>query len=143
MPGQTGLRQDTPRMLALPLGSRRNRRLAAILHAWMLLAFLVGVVGSSMGQVKSHGVAALGTLKHGSYCCSGDGPSHAHDEEGLPVIGEEAGHPHHSEDHSHDRVHALPPRLALGLPDLFRWQAAAGDWAALLTAFRLERPPRA
>jgi hypothetical protein len=112
-------------------------------HVWVLLVFLAGIVLSSVGQMKSHGLANLGTVQHGSDCCSDDGHGHAHDEDGFAAFNDGVGHPHHSGDHSHDRAHALPPQLALGIPDASRWQSAIGHWTALLTAYRLERPPMA
>jgi hypothetical protein len=123
--------------------SRRQRRLVAGVNAWVLLVFVLGIVLSSVGQMKSHGLSALGAAEHCADCRSDDGHAHAHDDDGVAALSEAAGHPHHSGDHSHDRAHTWPPDLAVGMSDPSRWRWLIDIWIALLSAYRLERPPMA
>jgi hypothetical protein len=122
---------------------RRPCRLLASFHTWILLVFLAGIVASSVGQFKSHGLAAFGAIQPGIVCCSDAGRGHAHDEDEVAAPDEPVGHAHHSDDHSHDRAHALPADLLLDVLDPSRWRATVVHWTARLTAYRLERPPMA
>lgn len=106
---------------------------------WLvLLALLVGSVMASMGNVTSHGLAALAAVHQ-------DAHTHQEDADTSHPSGTNTAtdHAHHGADHSHDKAHALPQAWTSGAAQPPSWLSAARPWIELVEAFRLERPPMA
>lgn len=111
-------------------------------HAWVVLVLVLGALVSSLGQVRSHGLAAMAVAQHTDH---GDhGHVHETDELEGEVLSGDTGHVHHNHaDHSHDKAHALPsalPWAALAVPV---WRPLTHPLRAGRTVPRLERPPMA
>ena len=109
---------------------------------WVLLMFMVGMNFSSVGETSSHGLAAISMAMHVTAPTSGDSDEHLHQGEAIGVDQSEGGdHPHHAADHSHDKVHALPPAWGKSDFELPRGSGLVRSWRELIQASRLERPP--
>lgn len=112
------------------------------LRVWVLAVLMVGTLVSSLGQVSSHGIAAVAAFQHESEVEHG----HAHEDDASlapPAHGELAHVHHNSADHSHDKAHALPAQLALAQTASPVWWALAHPLSPGRLVFWLDRPPMA
>lgn len=112
------------------------------LRVWVLAVLMLGMLVSSLGQVSSHGIAAVAAAQHDGEV--GHGHSHEEDVSSAQPAGSDVVHVHHnSADHSHDKAHALPTRLTLAQTAAPVWWALAHPLAPGRMVFRLDRPPMA
>jgi hypothetical protein len=113
------------------------------------MVFLLGTVISSVGNMNSHGIAAIASVGHADSAGSDTehDRAHGHAHEGGSskwVIGSHgagADHPHHGADHSHDKAHSLPITWDVAAPQLPVWTGHARLWIEMVEPSRLERPP--
>jgi hypothetical protein len=120
---------------------------------WLvLLAFVFGVVVSSVGTVRSHGIAALAqALPHAVLTQANHAHGHAHEEANDDAHGASAtldpdapvAHAHHGVDHSHDTAHVLPMAWPSIAPHPPAWAGLERALRETVRSARLERPPRA
>lgn len=112
------------------------------LRVCVLAVLMLGTLVSSLGQLSSHGIAAVAAVQHDSDV--GHGHSHEDDVPSAARAGADGAHAHHnSADHSHDKAHALPAQLALAQTAAPVWWALAHRLAPGRLVFRLDRPPMA
>lgn len=111
----------------------------------ILLGMLFGTMVSSMGGVKSHGLAEFAASQHHVDDISPDAQGHSHDEDGAKPALSDAGadHAHHGADHSHDKSHVPPNAMTVAISMAASRPVTARPWVELVEAFRLERPPMA
>ena len=110
---------------------------------WLVLVvFLFGMITSSIGGMKSHGLAAISATLP---TAAGEPHGHMHaDHGGEPAMVDQStavDHPHHGADHSHDKAHALPAVWSSVTPQLPGWWGRVRQWIEMIQASRLERPP--
>lgn len=130
--------------LRIPSSLRPTR--AALGMRWLvLIVIMFGTVISSIGLTNSHGLAAIVAEHHLAPSSSDEPHGHVHEDPGgeltLVDLGADAGHPHHSIDHSHDKAHALPVAWGSATPQLPSWRVRVRPWIEMVQASRLERPP--
>ena len=112
------------------------------LRVWVLAVLMLGTLVSSLGQVSSHGIAAVAAAQHDSEV--GHGHAHEDDQPMVQSAHGEATHAHHnSADHSHDKAHALPALLAITQTATPVWWSLAHPLVPGHLMFRLDRPPMA
>lgn len=112
------------------------------LRVWVLAILMLGTLASSLGQLSSHGIAAMATFQHDEEVEHG----HAHEDDvslASPTHDAPTHVHHNSADHSHDKAHALPAQLALAQTATPVWRALAHPLAPGRLVFRLDRPPMA
>ena len=120
--------------------------LASLALQWLVLLALVGgILVSSIGATRSHGVAALAAA-HGSAqpsAAHAHGHAHADPVDEFSWVDERASgeHPHHGMDHSHDTAHHHPLAWSAVSSQPARWQAVVRPWIDTGQAYRLDRPP--
>ena len=135
-----------------------TRRISSPLHPtgfalsmrWLvLIVIMFGTIISSMGDTRSHGLAAIGS--HAAPApqephSSDQQQQHLHEEQGgeLAMVEESqsADHPHLETDHSHDKAHAPSVAWHSAAPPSSCWTAPVRPWIEMLQASRLERPPK-
>lgn len=121
---------------------RRRHWLALGLRVWVVTILLVGTLVSSLGQMSSHGIAAVAAVQHDSDAAHG----HSHDD-GEPdaswAVGDPAHVHHNNADHTHDKAHALPVTLSIASPPVPVLHPLAHPLAPGHLVFRLDRPPMA
>lgn len=110
---------------------------------WLVLVTLLfGMAASAVGALHSHGIAALTAMDHRSGHAAEQAHGHAHEEDDAAGAVDDAAHPHHAYDHSHDNAHASPQGVATGTPPPPVWRAIARAPTERIPVFRLDRPPR-
>lgn len=110
------------------------------LQRLVLVLLLAGVVQSAIGDVMSHGLAEMASLTP---------HHHEHDARDLGESSDEAerlafdlSHPHHINDHSHDKFHGQSAGFSTWVPYGLDWLLFAPMLLVFMFAYRLERPPR-
>jgi hypothetical protein len=113
---------------------------------WLVLAvIMLGTVLSAIGNMNSHGLAAVGNALHADSSASDETHGHVHGDRGgeIVVSDQSAGpdHPHHQADHSHDNPNTLPIMWSSTAMLHRSWQLQVLPWIEMVRASRLERPP--
>jgi hypothetical protein len=113
---------------------------------WLvLMVILLGTILSSVGGMKSHGLAAIEATHYVALFTSNGSHEHEHEEANseLDTVNqpEAADHAHHTADHSHDKARTLPAAWSLSTPQLPSWLGQVRPWIEMVWASRLERPP--
>ena len=134
------------------------RRISSPLHPtgfalsmrWLaLIVIMFGTIISSMGDTRSHGLAAI--ANHAVSALqephrSDQQHQHLHEEQGgeLAMVekSQSADHPHHETDHSHDKAHAPSVAWHSAAPPSSSWTAPVRSAIEMVQATRLERPPK-
>lgn len=97
----------------------------------------IGLMLAQSGHLKSHGLADLALALHEACCDTEDqGHEHGRADEGGDLE-------HHGPDHSHDKLSTLIGAARLPVMSVEPLHPASRRWLQLITASRLERPPRA
>ena len=121
--------------------SKAQRPLVAGVRLGVLLVVWLGLVLSTLGLTKSHGIAELAAAKHASYCIGEDAcaqeAAHGHDADDS-----DGRIDHHTADHSHDKAHVLLSKPGVSERVPTAWTAAPAPWVLASLPSRLERPPR-
>lgn len=111
----------------------------------ILLGMLCGTMVSSMGGVKSHGLAEFAASQHKLVDIALDVHGHSHEHDDARPTLSDAGpeHAHHGADHSHDKSHVPSGAMTVAMSMAASRPTTARPWVELMEAFRLERPPMA
>ncbi len=117
---------------------------------WLvLIVIMFGTFISSMGDTRSHGLAAIAS--HAVFALqephsSDQQQQHLHEDQGgglaMVEVSPSADHPHHETDHSHDKVHAPAAAWNSAAAQPSSWTAPVRPWIEMVQATRLERPPK-
>lgn len=106
----------------------------------MLAVLLLGLVQSAVGIITSHGLAAVTLPGHQGAALDGHGHWHEDDDAGDTAA--DSAHPHHINDHSHEKPYTPPGGFASWAPQPPHWLLMTPVLQEYLLPYRWERPPR-